>query len=130
LLDYADPRGYQYALIDLAHLIPDPENPRLPPQESVLDTLLALVRQPPGAVYALAKDIVTLGGNNPAELLNVSELPAGDYLVREGIVGWRRAGFSTTSNSSASKSLATNTARGVNWPRLTVPAHCHTNYFA
>lgn len=39
-LGYTDPRGYEYALIDLDALIPDPQNPRIPIQESALATLL------------------------------------------------------------------------------------------
>ena len=84
LLNHRDPRGYEYALIHLRRLVPDPENPRIPPQESVLDTLLALERQPPDFAFTLAKDIVAQAGTNPAELLNVSPLPGGEYLVREG----------------------------------------------
>jgi hypothetical protein len=80
---YKDPRGYTYALIDLDLLLPDGENPRIPVQESALETVLAMVAQDSDGLYALAKDIVEMHGNNPAELLNVS--PRGNfYVVREG----------------------------------------------
>lgn len=80
---FKDPRGYQYAIVHLDHLIPDPENPRLSPQENVPDTILSLQRDNPKGLYNLAKDLVDLAGCNPAELLNVT--PYGNnYLVKEG----------------------------------------------
>lgn len=44
-LGYTDSRGYDYALIHLDVLLPDPKNPRIPLQESVEATILELVRQ-------------------------------------------------------------------------------------
>lgn len=85
-LGYTDPRGYEYALIDLDALIPDPQNPRIPIQESSLATLLELLNQDADGVFNLATDIVEQRGTNPAELLNVSALPgtSASYVVREG----------------------------------------------
>src|SRR5215831_32313 len=83
LLDYTDPRGYDYAVVDLDLLIPDSANPRIPVQESTLDTLLALVSQDADGLFALAKDIVEMAGTSPAELFNVSRL-GGAFVVREG----------------------------------------------
>lgn len=85
-LAYTDPRGYEYALIDLDALIPDPQNPRIPIQESALATLLELLKQDADGVFNLATDIVEQRGTNPAELLNVSPLPgtSASYVVREG----------------------------------------------
>lgn len=82
-LDYKDPRGYEYALIDLDLLIPDPINPRIPDQESVLDTIVALVREDSDALFALGNDLVEMRGGNPAELLNVTPREDG-FVVKEG----------------------------------------------
>jgi hypothetical protein len=82
-LDYKDPRGYEYALIDLDLLIPDPINPRIPNQESVLDTIVALVREDSDALFALGTDLVDMRGGNPAELLNVTPREDG-FVVKEG----------------------------------------------
>lgn len=82
-LDFKDPRGFVYAEVDLDLLIPDPENPRIPIQESSLETILALVRQDAEGLFNLARDVVTMRGTNPGELLNVE--PAGDlFVVKEG----------------------------------------------
>jgi len=83
MLDFRDPRGYAYAEVDLDLLIPDPENPRIPIQESSLETVLALVRQDPDGLFNLARDIVRLRGTNPAELLNVKPF-GGSFVVKEG----------------------------------------------
>jgi hypothetical protein len=87
-LGYADPRGYEYALIDLDALVPDPQNPRIPIQESALATLLELLRQDADGVFSLATDIVEQRGTNPAELLNVSAVTSSSsrplFVVREG----------------------------------------------
>jgi hypothetical protein len=82
-LDYKDPRGYEYAEVDLDLLIPDPENPRIPIQESSLETVLALVEEDSEGLFNLARDIVTMQGTNPAELFNVTPF-GGSYLVKEG----------------------------------------------
>lgn len=83
MLGYSDSRGYDYAAVDLDLLIPDPENPRIPIQESTLDTLLALVDEDADGLYTLAKDIVEMKGTSPSELLNVSRL-GGSFVVKEG----------------------------------------------
>ena len=85
-LRYTDPRGYEYALVDLDALIPDPQNPRIPIQESALATLLELLKQDADGVFNLASDIVEQRGTNPAELLNITPLPGTSvsYVVREG----------------------------------------------
>ena len=82
MLGYTDPRGFEYAVVDLDLLIPDPENPRLPVQESTLDSILALQGQDPDGLFALAKDIVALAGTSPSELLSVSRVGAA-FVVRE-----------------------------------------------
>lgn len=82
-LNISDSRGYTYALVDVDLLVPDSGNPRIPPQESRLDTILAVMKEDPDGIYNLARDIVALGGHNPAELLNVTEIKGG-YLVKEG----------------------------------------------
>lgn len=83
MIGYKDPRGYDYAVADLEALVPDPENPRLPLQSSSLDTILALLGEDPDGLFTLAKDLVSLHGSNPAELLNVT--PVDDLLVvKEG----------------------------------------------
>jgi hypothetical protein len=78
-----DSRGYTYAEVDLDLLVPDPENPRIPIQESALDTILALLEEDADGLFTLARDIVRMGGTNPAELLNVTPLND-SYLVKEG----------------------------------------------
>jgi hypothetical protein len=86
-LGYTDPRGYEYALIDLDALIPDPQNPRIPIQESALATLLELLKQDAEGLFNLATDIIEQRGTNPAELLNVSPVPGAStalFVVREG----------------------------------------------
>lgn len=35
-----DPRGYEYAMISIECLVPDAENPRIPPQDNALDAML------------------------------------------------------------------------------------------
>ena len=83
-VDFVDPRGYEYFDVDIDVLIPDPENPRIPPQEMVtLETMLALFRKNPNGIYKLAKDLAELG-TNPAELLNVTRLSDALFLVKEG----------------------------------------------
>ncbi|HEV7428408.1 MAG TPA: hypothetical protein VGQ46_18785 [Thermoanaerobaculia bacterium] len=82
---WRDARGYTYLSIGLDDLVPDPENPRIPPQDVAgIDTLLALLHLDPDKLYNLADDIVSLGGTNPAELFNVTALPGGRLLVKEG----------------------------------------------
>lgn len=83
-LGYTDPRGYDYALIHLDALIPDPKNPRIPLQESAAATILEIVRQDSDGLFKLASDIAALGGTNPAELHNVSQIDSRHYVVREG----------------------------------------------
>jgi hypothetical protein len=83
MLDFKDPRGYSYAEVDLDLLIPDPENPRIPIQESSLETVLALVRHDPDGLFNLARDVVKMRGTNPAELLNVKPF-GGSFVVKEG----------------------------------------------
>jgi len=82
-INVPDPRGYVYALVDLEFLLPDSGNPRIPPQESRLETVLAVVKEDADGLYNLAKDIIAQGGHNPAELLNVTKV-AGGFLVKEG----------------------------------------------
>ncbi|MDP9190871.1 MAG: hypothetical protein M3P06_04115 [Acidobacteriota bacterium] len=82
-VNYVDPRGYEYLDVDIDVLIPDPENPRIPPQDmSTIDTMLAVLRLDPDGLYRLAGDIVK-NGTNPAELLNVTRLGK-LFLVKEG----------------------------------------------
>jgi hypothetical protein len=83
MLDVRDPRGFTYAELDLDLLVPDSSNPRIPAQESVLETLLALVHDDPNGLFNLAKDIVKMRGTNPAELFNVTKV-GNTYLVKEG----------------------------------------------
>jgi hypothetical protein len=82
-LGYTDPRGYEYAVVDIDLLVPDVENPRIPIQESTLDTLLALVEEDADGLYALAKDIVLMQGTSPSELFNVTRRSA-QFVVKEG----------------------------------------------
>lgn len=80
---YTDARGYEYALIHLDALVVDFKNPRIPPQESALESMLHLLKEDPESMLNLATDIVAEGGTNPAELLNVTaEGPS--FVVREG----------------------------------------------
>ena len=79
-----DSRGYKYAIVDIDRLIPDPENPRIPVQESTLDTILALVAEDGEGLLNLARDIVAMSGFNPAELLSVSPLGDDMFVVKEG----------------------------------------------
>jgi hypothetical protein len=83
MLNYTDPRGFQYAVVDIDLLIPDSENPRIPAQESELDTVFALLEENAEGLYALAKDIVEMKGTSPTELLNVSPL-GNSFVVKEG----------------------------------------------
>ena len=83
MLDYRDPRGFTYAEVDLDLLIPNAENPRIPIQESALETVLALLQQDPDGLYNLARDIAHMRGTNPAELLNVTRF-GGSFVVKEG----------------------------------------------
>jgi hypothetical protein len=83
ILDFKDPRGYTYAEVDLDLLIPDPENPRIPIQESSLETILALVKEDTDGLFNLARDVVKMHGTNPAELLNVKPF-GGSFVVKEG----------------------------------------------
>jgi hypothetical protein len=81
-LGIRDPRGYQYARIDLELLLPDPGNFRIPTQESTLDATFAVLDEPPG-LLKLAADLINTGGTNPAELL--SAVPwEGKFIVVEG----------------------------------------------
>jgi hypothetical protein len=82
-LNFKDPRGYDYAEVDLDLLIPDAENPRIPIQESSLETILALVEQDSDGLFNLARDIVKMRGTNPSELFNVTPI-GGSFLVKEG----------------------------------------------
>jgi len=83
LLGYIDPRGYEYAVVDLDLLVADVENPRIPIQESTLDTLLALVEEDADGLFALANDIVAMQGTSPSELFNVTRRGA-QFIVKEG----------------------------------------------
>lgn len=83
MLAYRDHRGYEYAVVDIDLLIPDPENPRIPIQESTLDTLVALHEKDADGLFTLAKDIVEMEGTSPSELLNVTR-SGGAFVVREG----------------------------------------------
>jgi len=83
-LEIPDPRGYKYAIVDIDRLIPDPDNPRIPVQESTLDTILALVEEDGEGLLNLARDIVAMKGFNPAELLSVSPLGDDQFIVKEG----------------------------------------------
>ncbi|HYI08465.1 MAG TPA: hypothetical protein VEK57_05310 [Thermoanaerobaculia bacterium] len=83
-IDYNDPRGYEYWDVDIDLLVPDPENPRIPPQESSnLEIMLAMFRNNPSGLYRLAEDLAKVG-TNPAELLNVTRLGPKLFLVKEG----------------------------------------------
>lgn len=83
-IDYNDPRGYEYWDVDIDLLIPDPENPRIPPQDSSnLEIMLAMFRKNPSGLYKLAEDLSKVG-TNPAELLNVTRLGPNQFLVKEG----------------------------------------------
>lgn len=83
-VDYNDPRGYEYWDVDIDLLVPDPENPRIPPQESSnLEIMLAMFRNNPSGLYRLAEDLAKVG-TNPAELLNVTRLAPRLFLVKEG----------------------------------------------
>lgn len=84
LLDYTDPRGYSYAEVDIDLLVPDPQNPRIPIQESARDTILALVERDSEGLYQLAKDLVAVNGSNPGELPNVTPVNDQYFLVKEG----------------------------------------------
>jgi hypothetical protein len=79
-----DPRGYHYLVVPLDLLRPDTVNPRIQPQESPLDAILALIEENAEGLYALAKDIVEQKGVSPGELLNVTPTPDGYYVVKEG----------------------------------------------
>ncbi|ODS52397.1 MAG: hypothetical protein ABS36_17600 [Acidobacteria bacterium SCN 69-37] len=80
---YADSRGYEYALVHLDALVFDFRNPRIPAQDSALESMLQLLNEDPDGMLALAADIVEQGGTNPAELTNVTR--DGDhFVVREG----------------------------------------------
>lgn len=79
-----DPRGYQYLVVPLDLLLPDTVNPRIQPQETPLDAILALIDENAEGLYALAKDIVELKGVSPGELLNVTPTADGYYVVKEG----------------------------------------------
>ena len=83
-VDYVDPRGYEYFDVDIDVLVPDPENPRIPPQEfETLETMLAIFRRSPNGLFKLAEDLAKVG-TNPAELLNVTRLSDHLFLVKEG----------------------------------------------
>jgi hypothetical protein len=79
-----DPRGYEYLVVPLDLLLPDTTNPRIRPQETPLDAILALIEENAEGLYALAKDIVEQKGVSPGELLNVTPNPEGFYVVKEG----------------------------------------------
>lgn len=69
-VDYMDHRGYEYFDVDIDVLVPDPENPRIPPQEfAQTETMLAVYRRNPAGLYKLAADLAKIG-TNPAELLS------------------------------------------------------------
>ncbi len=83
-VDYVDPRGYEYFDVDIDVLVPDPENPRIPPQEFVeIETMLAVYRKKPEGLFKLAEDLAKVG-TNPAELLNVTRLTDRLFVVKEG----------------------------------------------
>lgn len=79
-----DPRGYEYLVVPIDLLLPDTMNPRIQPQETSLDAILALIDENADGLYALGKDIVDLKGVSPGELLNVTPTPDGSYVVKEG----------------------------------------------
>ena len=80
---HTDARGYEYALIHLDALVFDFRNPRIPAQDSALESMLQLLKEDPDGMLTLAADIVEQGGTNPAELANVTRHD--DYfVVREG----------------------------------------------
>lgn len=83
MLGYTDPRGYEYALIELEALVPDFNNPRIPSQDSALESMLRLMSEDADGMYNLATDIVENSGTNPAELTNVTAMN-GTFVVREG----------------------------------------------
>lgn len=83
-VDVPDSRGYKYAIVDIDRLVPDPENPRIPGQESALETILALIEEDGEGLLNLARDIVDMKGYNPAELLSVSPLDDELFVVKEG----------------------------------------------
>jgi len=83
-LGYKDPRGYEYALIDIGELVPDFNNPRIPSQDSALESILRLLTEDADGMFNLAADIIEHGGTNPAELTNVTPVGDGHFVVREG----------------------------------------------
>lgn len=83
-INVPDDRGYKYAIVDIDHLNPDQVNPRIPPQESGLDAILALVEEDHEGLLTMAKDVVGMKGFNPAELLSVSPLGNDRFVVKEG----------------------------------------------
>ncbi len=80
---YTDARGYEYALIHLDALVFDFRNPRIPAQDSALESMLQLLSEDPDGMLTLATDIVEQGGTNPAELTNVTR-DSSHFVVREG----------------------------------------------
>lgn len=84
MLGSPDARGYQIIEIDVADLSLDQEgNPRIEPQQSRAETILALVRKDRSGLKRLAADIIGTGGINPGELPHVQH--TGDaYIVKEG----------------------------------------------
>jgi hypothetical protein len=82
--DIRDARGYRYAIVPIDSLNPDTGNPRIPPQESGLEAILAIVEEDGAGLLALARNIVKMRGYNPAELLSVTPLSDDKFLVKEG----------------------------------------------
>src|SRR5688572_14466150 len=77
-----DPRGYDYAELDIDALTLDTKNARTDRQESSLDALLALIADDGEGLFSLASDIVREKGTNPGELPHVTLTDEG-YVVRE-----------------------------------------------
>ncbi|GAB1345066.1 hypothetical protein [Gemmatimonas sp.] len=83
LLNHTDPRGFEYAVVDLSLLIPDNENPRIAPQADSPSALVELLTLHPEEMLELGKDIIEMGGTSPSELVCV-ERENGHFVVREG----------------------------------------------
>lgn len=83
LLNYTDPRGFEYAVVDLSLLVPDNENPRIAPQADSPTALVELLTLHPEEMLELGKDIIEMKGTSPNELVCV-ERSNGHFVVREG----------------------------------------------
>ena len=54
---YADSRGYEYALVHLDALVFDFRNPRIPAQDSALESMLQLLNEDPDGMLARAAGV-------------------------------------------------------------------------